>query len=72
MRTPRQTAITAAIRMPPPSRVRLAAVSVHSSRSPVRWSGSVAIRQNVSAMSRSDGSSLSAGFSRSRMWLPMA
>ena len=42
-------------------------MSDHSSRSPLRWSGCVAIRQNVAAIASSEGSSLSAGFSQPQM-----
>jgi hypothetical protein len=64
---PRASAIRTETPMPMPSRWRLAAVSTQSSRSPVRASGTKATRRIASPIAASGGSSLSFGFSASRI-----
>ena len=64
--TPKARPTSALIPTPSASRRRLAPVSAHSSTSPVRLSGSTAIRCTASPRLANDGSSLSFGFSASR------
>ena len=63
---PRTRPIMVATARPVRSRRRLAAVSVHSTYSPVRRSGSKAIRSMVAAISEKGGSSLSSGLAARR------
>ncbi len=58
--------MTVAIANPASRRARLAAVSTHSSTSPVRGSASNAMRAKPAPMDAKDGSSLSSGLSASR------